>query len=257
MTKSLSNVIKSQFVYVNQFDKKVIDSGYDILPHLKLEEHESDALDNKSLYETACINLKQQEKKLLEKKDKILAQANKEAEEILKKAKEEANNHAQAIREEAKEKGYKEGIEEASLHIEKKQKELNDLIQKQNMAYENKKKELEPEFANLIIDLINKITGILIEDKSVIQHLIHRAFISADSSHEYTIRLGNQDFDMIKDEKEKLFDFLNKDINVDIILDKNLQKNQCIIETDTGIIDCSLDVQLNNLSQDIKLLAGI
>lgn len=34
----------------------------------------------------------------------------------------------------------------------------------------------------------------------------------------------------------------------------SLQENQCIIETDQRIIDCSLDVQLQNLKDQIRML---
>ena len=42
---------------------------------------------------------------------------------------------------------------------------------------------------------------------------------------------------------------------MEIGLDKTLEKNQCVIEMDNGIIDCSLDVQLEALKQDLKLLS--
>ena len=34
-----------------------------------------------------------------------------------------------------------------------------------------------------------------------------------------------------------------------------MKKNECIIETDAGVFDCSLDIELNNLIKDIKLLS--
>ena len=33
-----------------------------------------------------------------------------------------------------------------------------------------------------------------------------------------------------------------------------LEKNQCIIDTENQIVDCSVDVQLDNLINDLKLL---
>ena len=44
-------------------------------------------------------------------------------------------------------------------------------------------------------------------------------------------------------------------INLDIVADTTMKKNECIIETDAGVFDCSLDIELNNLIKDIKLLS--
>jgi flagellar biosynthesis/type III secretory pathway protein FliH len=39
------------------------------------------------------------------------------------------------------------------------------------------------------------------------------------------------------------------------IADSLMKSNECLIETDFGVFDSSLDVQLSNLAKDIKLLA--
>ena len=44
---------------------------------------------------------------------------------------------------------------------------------------------------------------------------------------------------------------------VEIVIDSKLEKSQCFIETDTSVIECSLDVQLENLITDLRFLAGI
>ena len=45
-------------------------------------------------------------------------------------------------------------------------------------------------------------------------------------------------------------------MSLEIISDLSLEGNQCIIETDTGIFDCSMDVQLKNLIKDLKSLSS-
>ena len=48
---------------------------------------------------------------------------------------------------------------------------------------------------------------------------------------------------------------MSKEINLDIVADTTMKKNECIIETHAGVFDCSLDIELNNLIKDIKLLS--
>ena len=43
--------------------------------------------------------------------------------------------------------------------------------------------------------------------------------------------------------------------SLEIVKDATLERNQCLIETDGGIFDCSLDVQLENLIMDVKALS--
>lgn len=47
---------------------------------------------------------------------------------------------------------------------------------------------------------------------------------------------------------------VSEGVEFDITEDDSLKENQCIIETDQRIIDCSLDVQLQNLKDQIKML---
>ncbi len=45
--------------------------------------------------------------------------------------------------------------------------------------------------------------------------------------------------------------------SIEIVEDVTMKKNQCIIETGSGMYDCSLDVQLENLIEEIKMLSCI
>ena len=48
---------------------------------------------------------------------------------------------------------------------------------------------------------------------------------------------------------------MSKDITLDITTDDTLGKNDCIIETDGAVFDCSLDKELANLTKKIKMLS--
>jgi len=46
----------------------------------------------------------------------------------------------------------------------------------------------------------------------------------------------------------------NPDANLEIVEDPTLNENECIIETDGGIFDCSVGVELEELSRKLKTL---
>lgn len=50
---------------------------------------------------------------------------------------------------------------------------------------------------------------------------------------------------------------MSREVNIDIVEDTGLERNQCMIETNTGIFNCSLDIELNNLIKNIKLLSCV
>lgn len=47
--------------------------------------------------------------------------------------------------------------------------------------------------------------------------------------------------------KDEILDYVGHDIELEIVPDYTLNENACTIETDAGIFDCGVDVQLDNL----------
>ena len=47
----------------------------------------------------------------------------------------------------------------------------------------------------------------------------------------------------------------NKNATLEVVEDAALRKNECMIETEGGIYDCSLDVQLAALRRELLLLS--
>jgi flagellar assembly protein FliH len=87
--------------------------------------------------------------------------------------------------------------------------------------------------------------------------MVNRALNNLDKSNEYTIRVSKEDYDYLTERKGVLLNAIGREVNLVINEDPELTKNQCLIETDTRVIDCSLDVQLNNLITDLKLLCEV
>jgi flagellar assembly protein FliH len=116
---------------------------------------------------------------------------------------------------------------------------------------------LEPQMAKIIASLVEKITGIVVEDKKeVILYLITNAIQNYDKSDNYTIKVSKDDFENVSENREMLLSAIGKEVPVTITEDAGLTKNQCLIETDQHVINCSLDIQLNNLITDLKLIAN-
>ena len=196
-----------------------------------------------------------------------LAAAIEEANEQARSIKDEANEvlaqaHMEAgkIIEDAKRTGYEQGAYNAREEYESKAEALE-------MEYEQKKAQLEkeyndlkaaiePELVETITEVFRKITYTVAEDnKEIIIGLINGVMKNSDISNEFVIRVSPDDYRFLVNNQGKIYCAVSKEVNMDIVEDAAMKKNQCIIESDTGVYDCSLDIELNNLIRDIKLLS--
>lgn len=268
----MSNIIKSQFVYIHQNEKKVIDTNQlcekIFLDRFTTEPDEYNAQDELAATEDGFFKegikatvvetriTEEEERSANQQREDIIAGARQEAADIIAAAEEEAKQMQDSLYEEACQKGYNEGLEKGKAEVEETKKELDMLIQKQKEDYQKQIETLEPEFVKLMCSYIEKITGIMVEDKEeIILHLIHNALIHGDRSKNYFIKTSKDDYDLVLSKKEELLDSAGEDAVIDIIMDGDLTKNQCFIETDNRVIQCSLDAELSSLIEDLKILS--
>lgn len=199
----------------------------------------------------------------------IIEDAKSQAESIIANATEEANNvltnaqsEAERIREESKEAGYQEGIDAAGQIVDQKIAELemeyNQKTQALEQEYNQMKAQIEPELVNVITDVFRKVTKTVSEDnEEIILHLINDVLKNAEGAREFTIKVSSEDYKFLINNQGKIYCAMSKDVNIDIIEDQTAEKGQCIVETNTGVFNCGIDIELENLIREIKLLSCI
>ena len=122
--------------------------------------------------------------------------------------------------------------------------------------YNDMKASMEPELVETITEVFKKITYTVAEDnKDIIIGLINGVIKNTDISNEFIIKVSPEDYKFLVNNQGKIYCSVSKEVTMDIVEDATMKKNQCIIESDTGVYDCSLDIELNNLIEDIKLLS--
>lgn len=202
--------------------------------------------------------------------NEIIRSAKKEADEMIEKAHEEvekiratAYDELQDLKTQAKEegyqKGYQEGFESAINEYEEKKAELEEQICQSKIFLEEKEAELvkvtEHKMVDLLCQLIPTITGVVIENqKDVLLYIINAAMQDLDNSKHFVIKVSCDAYEDIAERKEEIYGALNPNIEMEIFEDAKLLPMQCLIETDNGIVDISLDVQLDNLRKALKLM---
>lgn len=273
----MSNIIKSNYIYVATDDKKVLSyeninfGSQNNIPGMSTEGTDGfkniDYSDEAYKIDTILRQEAEREEALIEsaRKDiiedansfaeQIVAQAKEKARLIIEEAENEAAERRKAEFEEAKNEGYAQGYDLAQRDVEELRQALAIQLQANNEDYENKMCQLEYDMVDVMVGLIEKITGIEIEDKSVILHILDRTFSGIENSTIYQIRVSDEDYPIVNDYAQELYQFVREGSSIEVYSDSSLQKNQCQIETDGNVIDCSLDEQLKNICRELKLLS--
>jgi flagellar assembly protein FliH len=182
--------------------------------------------------------------------DEMLEQAQQEAEDIKGKAYEDAaaKGHAE---------GYSKGQEEAQILKDRLQREYEEKEQKLMKLYQQKVDEIEPKLVDVLTDVYEHVFAVQMTDqRDVLIHLIGNALQNTESSNEYVIHVSPEDLPFVSMQKEALQEAGGAiNANYDIVEDLTLGKNQCLIETEHGIFDCSVGVELKELKKELQLLS--
>ena len=190
------------------------------------------------------------------KEQQILDDANAQAALIIENAESEAQDRINEALEQARAEGLEQGRAEAQAENEQAKAELEEVKNRYKEEYEKQVDGLEPAFVEIVIKYVKKLTGIYADDKrDIILHLIDNARKDKHGIDNFIIRVSEADFAVASYSKDAIRGYLSEGAQVEVVADKLLERNQCMIETESRIFDCSLDGQLLSLIEDIRLLA--
>lgn len=269
----MSNLLKYNHVVVKNEDKHVIDSNELLKNILSANKNTTsgNSFAEKSIPDpdgfVRGIDAARVEKLISDEEEQqddnnagILEDARKQAEDIL----EDAKKQAEDILKDAKENGYKEGYEKGTIESKQKSDDLQtkfeadykSMSEKLQNEYDEKYQVMESELVDTLMEVFSKVTLTIAEDKKdLVLLLIQRTLKDADANKDFLIRVSDVDYGFVMNSIDKLYDCVSLDSKIEVVRDNTLKKNQCIIETDAGAFDCSLDIQLEGLISEIKLLS--
>lgn len=191
------------------------------------------------------------------KGDEIVARAIKQAQDVIRDAQTEAEQVKRELYAKAENEGYAEGQRKANAELEK----IKADFEKKKAALEA---EYEQYFDNLEIQLVDKITDIyshifavdLSKNKNVLLHLIATTMRRIEGTKSFLIHVSSADAEFVRNQKNRLVGAATIPGSiVEIIEDIGLNQNECLIETQGGIFDCSLDTEMKELVQRIRILS--
>ncbi|MBQ7738703.1 MAG: HrpE/YscL family type III secretion apparatus protein [Desulfovibrionaceae bacterium] len=182
--------------------------------------------------------LKQEEySQFIQAKD-LIAQANVLAQEIKQKA-EEAYN-------ERKEEGYADGVAEGQMQQAEKMLETG----MQAVEYIEG---LERQIVDVVITAVRKIIGDL-DDKERIVRIVRTALEQVRGRQSVTVRISPEEEAYVH---EAFAAMVGKGQGaLEIVPDVRMKRGDCVLESQMGVLEASLDIQLKAIENALKAKIG-
>lgn len=199
--------------------------------------------------------------------EEVLAEARAEAERLVQDAQaqadslvDDANAQADDIRaqaqEEGRQAGFREGQERAEAEFADRQAELERHAQDLENDYQEKASSMEKDLVATITDVMEKFFKIELSDrKDVLLHVIENAVLNIENSRSFLIHVSQAQYEDVSGELNSLREKVGAESEIDVIMDPTLAEGSCLIETDGGIYDCSIDTELKSLSKELRELS--
>ena len=189
--------------------------------------------------------------------DLKLQQAQEQADAIIQNAQEQADALISQAQEEGHRQGYEAGYQEGVAAAEGLKAEIEQQRGDLEAEYQQLVDGIEPEMVDVLTQIYEHVLGIeLREDKGIILHLLKTTLSRIEPGNNLIVHVSSDDYDDVIDEKANLEACITSpSTTMEIIEDPLLKENECMIESDSGIFDCSLGVELSELSRKLKLLS--
>lgn len=190
-----------------------------------------------------------------EQAEQIISEANAEAVMIHDKASKDADTLREMARQEGYQAGYASASQQANEELRAGREALAGQEQELQTQYEAAMAELEPKLLDTILTVFDEVFRMQFAGKrDMLLHLVKNAMRGIRETRQYKIRVSEAEVSFLREHKEEMQEKVGEDVQIEIVMDPELSESQCIIDADSGVYDCSLDVELDNLIRDLRSL---
>lgn len=243
--KSLSNLIKYPFVHLEGKEAYVISAEDREEKFVPLHEKAVSVDDTGELASSAEPGKKVDEKNFIsglhisnaremleeeflkcqEETEAMLLTAREQADTIVLQAQEQAKQLYHEAYETGKLEGYSAGEVDAKERYRELEEQLQGEREKQMLKYQQMIEEIEPRYVEVMIALIQKVTGVLLEErKDILLYLLKNSIHNLDKSTHYIIRVSKEDVYDIESKKQEIKELLGDEVAVEIVEERTLEK---------------------------------
>lgn len=165
---------------------------------------------------------------------------------LISRAKEEANS----IREAAAKEGYQQGLQDAAEDIQGVRESLESFLNAKQEVYET----IAPDVLEISLDIAKKIIKKEMSENQEILLDNIKDILKSLSKEETKIMLkvNPSQTAMLKQEIPEIMNFAGLEAKVIIVPDENTMEGGCMLTTSNGVIDATIETQLEIISEALK-----
>lgn len=223
-----------------------------IAPRKIVYEETPPQADEHFLKQRRAEQLKEQAARLHEQAE----QAWKETQEKIRQEEIEAQNRIAAWAEEAKQQGYEEGFKSGEEKgFEAWQEQIGHagrIIESAEQAFHERLNEAEPTVVDIAVQALEKMLGPEWLPDEHWRMQLSTAVSSLREQGNIRVLVSAGDYEDVRMYKEELQSAAGSDQKVTIYPDTQMKERQCVLETDFGKLDVSLDTQLQELKKQLQ-----
>ncbi|MFV0440930.1 MAG: FliH/SctL family protein [Lachnospirales bacterium] len=192
--------------------------------------------------------------------DKIINEANLKAQSIYDESHEKGFNEGFSLGEEngfskGLKVGYDEGYQKALEEAQSVKDEANEILtlalKEKEMIIEKSEEEIVEVLKSIVghfFDVIN-----LLDDRAILT-IVKRGLKNATVIKKATVRVSEKQYEKVMSMIDEFHKIVDGSKEIEVVKDFSLEKNDCVIETEYGLIDCSLSDTKNNLISNLALI---
>jgi type III secretion protein L len=162
---------------------------------------------------------------------------------LARRAAEQMRATADAEIEQARARGYEAGLREARA-------ELSTQIAETTAQLEHAFVSLEGRIVQTVLKAVQQILGHT-NDRALLEPLIRRVLAQSNSTTPMRLRVSAEQFDAANDAVASLLKEFPQVEWIDVAKDPNATRGTCVLETEFGVIDGSIDTQLAALRRGL------
>lgn len=268
-----SNVVKANFIQFSPENIKVIESDSLVAKRLEgfsgvFRELEPEVLDNSpdidpeeaQMLASLLSDPEEDGFKALDVEsvdtEKIRESALAEIEEMKARAFAEIEELKNNTYLEAKENGYRDGVKMAEAEYSEGLATLERERAGLDAQYEAMVKEIEPKMVQVITGVYKKVFGDSFYNKAdVMANLIHKALLNVSGDEDIVIHVSSEDYEEILAAKDAVLGRLHFNVEPELRPEERLATGEAKVENAHGIIDCSIDTELTELTKMLRVLS--
>ncbi len=223
-----------------------VDEGVEqVVPNQNREEVESNQNEKDiDLFDLDNIDFKQRQER--RKGDRRRGFRRIDDRNLISRAKEEANS----IREAAAKEGYQQGLQAADDDLQRVRESLESFLNAKQEVYEA----IAPDVLEISLDIAKKIIKKEMSENQEILLDNIKDILKSLSKEETKIMLkvNPSQAAMLKQEIPEIMNFAGLEAKVIIVPDENTMEGGCMLTTSNGVIDATIETQLEIISEALK-----